>query len=112
MNLFLGRLVVFAAAQSPRDMEGKPVAVFSVEVAGKFVDICIEKFRFRWFVVVRERIAPGECELPIFVSEGGLQGSIASRIAFGLDFEESITIVHVGAQAELSEIGGQVGHIK
>ena len=58
MNLFLGRLVVFAAGESPGNIDSNAVAAVSIDVYAVLVDLLVYQLRFSRFIVIGKWVAP------------------------------------------------------
>ena len=50
-------------------------------------------------------LLPDKGKLPVFVAVGGLQGDVASAIAFGFPFQEAGAVVGVGMEGEVAQVG-------
>ena len=51
---------------------------------------------------LQEGLLPDKGKLPVFVAVGGLQGDVASAVAFGFPFQKAGTVVGVGMEGEVA----------
>lgn len=88
--------------QSPRHGQvDKVTGVATVEGSG-LLEVPVQDFRFEHFVFVLEGLLPDKGKLPVFVAVGGLQGDVASAVAFGFPFQKAGTVVSVGMEGEVA----------
>ena len=88
--------------QSPRHGQVDKVTGVATVEGGGFLEVPVQNFRFKHFVFVLKGLLPDKGKLPVFVAVGGLQGDVASAIAFGFPFQEAGAVVSVGMEGEVA----------
>lgn len=72
--------------QAPRHGQVDEVAGVATVEGGGLLEVPVQNFRFKHFVFVLKGLLPDKGKLPVFVAVGGLQGDVASAVAFGFPF--------------------------
>lgn len=88
--------------QTPRHGQVDEVAGVATVEGGGFLEVPVQDFRFKHFVFVLKGLLPDKGKLPVFVAVGGLQGDVASAVAFGFPFQKAGTVVGVGMEREIA----------
>jgi len=88
--------------QAPRHGQVDEVAGVATVEGGGLLEVPVQNFRFKHFVFVLKGLLPDKGKLPVFVAVGGLQGDVASAVAFGFPFQKAGTVVGVGMEGEVA----------
>ena len=88
--------------QAPRHGQVDKVTGVATVEGGGLLEVPVQDFRFEHFVFVLKGLLPDKGKLPVLVAVGGLQGDVASAIAFGFPFQKAGTVVGVGMEGEIA----------
>ena len=94
-----------SSGQTPRLGQVDEVTGVATVEGGGFLEVPVQDFRFEHFVFVLKGLLPDKGKLPVFVAIGGLQGDVASAVAFGFPFQEAGAVVGVGMEGEVAQVG-------